>query len=121
MRVNRTFTVTTSPINVFTGTTVAPSASSEPVYASRIEIQMVAGGSGMGYVMSGIRPIGRTPSNSNDDDVSEQLAKATASAPGGSYEDAAQGSGEDPIDIRTVWVDGANAGDKIKVSYDLKV
>lgn len=115
MRVNFTKTNITagSPINMATGTTTAPSASSEPVYATRVLIQALHTGTGLVYVMDGVRPIGRVPAIATDSPC--ELAAASASAPGGAYSDS------DPngmIDIRTIWIDVATTNDPVRGSYD---
>jgi hypothetical protein len=118
MRVNKTFTVGANEINVATGLTTA-AARENSMPAKRVFIQMLMGGSGLGYVMDGI-PWGTVADSTVDGHVTAQLAVATATAPGGSYTDRSQTPGAD-IDLSKLWVHGANSGDKIKVSYDLPV
>lgn len=120
MRVNHTYTVTSgTPINMATGTSGAPSSGDfQPVYASRVFIQMLHGGTGLGYVMDGIPP-GTTPAAGTNGHLTAELAAASLTAPGGSYSDA------DPnvaggIDIRRLWIDGSHSGDTVMVSMDLK-
>ena len=118
MRVNKTFTVGADPINVGTGlTTAAERVDSTP--ARRIFVQMLTGGSGLGYVLDGI-PWGTTPSVATDRHLTAELTAATATEPGGSYRDGSEGQRCD-IDLSKFWIHGANSGDKIKVSYDLPV
>lgn len=124
MRVNLNITVVAgTPINVITGTSTAPSADSEPVYATRVFVQMLHGGSGIGYVMDGIA-VGRVPSSSTAGDVTAELSPAQTingvQVPGGDYSDWDQNVGGG-IDMRKIWIDGGNSGDLIKVSYDRKV
>ncbi len=115
MRINRTFTVGAGPFNVASGLTTAAAETNRTI-ATRVFIQMLTAGTGLGYVMDGIRP-GRVPSILTAADVTAELAPATATAPGGTYEDA------DPagIDLSRLWIHGAHAGDTIKVSYVPKV
>jgi hypothetical protein len=120
LRVNTKYTITAgTPINLATGTSSAPSAGNfQPAYATRIFIQMLHGGSGLGYVMDGIPP-GTTPAVSTNGHLTAELAAASLTAPGGSYSDS------DPnpaggIDIRKLWIDGSNSGDTVSVSVDYK-
>ena len=109
MQINKTFTVVAgTPIQVETN---------DKVLADTILIQMMVGGSGVGYVMDGILA-GRTPSASNDYDLSAQLAPASPTAPGGTWTKENWRHG---IRVSQIWVDGATSGDKIKVSYDQQV
>lgn len=114
MRVNSTITVGADPLNALTGLATA-SAEGTLVLATRVFVQMLSGGTGLGYVMSDI-PLGTVPSVSTPAHVTAQLTPASAGAPGGSYSD------EDAlgINIAQFWVHGANPGDTIKVSYRLK-
>lgn len=117
-RFNNVFTVTTgTPTNLGTGTTTSDGIQR---FASRVFIQMVTGGSGLGYVMAGILGT-RVPSTSNNSDVTMELPAATSTGPGGFYSDFDPNFMGGGIDITTLWVDGANTGDKIRVSYDLRV
>lgn len=129
MRINAIYTVTASgPINILTGlngTQMISFGSVQRTMASRLIIQMSKSGTGEGFVMAeilgvqadGISP--RIPSSSVGTDVTSELAPATSTSPGGSYSDAYWwGSGEGGIDVSRIWVDGSNAGDKIRVSYD---
>lgn len=123
MRCQTTITIGTDPINVSTGTALAPDPSTPPRYATRYTAQMLpASSAGLGYVMDGIRPIGRVPALATDDDVSYVLSLATSTAPGGSFTDSTPANnGEPGIDIRQIWVHGAHAGDKIKFTWDEKI
>lgn len=118
MRINRVLTVGDDPLNVLTGEADAIDQSTEPVYADRVLIQMVTGGSGIGYVMDGV-PLGHVPDASVDDDITSELSASDGTGPGGSYSDA-DGNGGSPIDLRLLWVDGANAGDKIRFTARLR-
>jgi hypothetical protein len=121
-RINLTFRAITagSPVNLFTQTTSAPAASSQPVYAREVLIQMLHSATvGLGFVLAGIN-IGRVPSVNNDGDVATELAPATANVPGGTYADTfdhASGG----IDIRTIWIDVAVTNTPVKASIDLLV
>jgi hypothetical protein len=117
MRINKTFTLTQDvPINAITGTTAAPPAGSSPVYATRVFVQMIHGGTGLGYVMDGIK-VGATPATNVDGDITAELAPATSTAPGGAYSDSDPGG----IDLNKFWVAGATTNDKIKLSADLRI
>ena|SRR5712691_1757217 len=121
MRINQSLTSITalSPVNLATGTTAAPDASSQPIYVTRWSIQAThSATNGLVYVMDGVKPIGRVPAISTDAPM--ELAAATATAPGGSAgdTDANQGGG---IDLRTVWIDVATSNTPVRVSYDYKI
>jgi hypothetical protein len=123
MRVNKTFTVGAAPLNIVTETTTAPVSGEPAIPLSRLFVQMVHGGSGLGNVLTGV-PRDVQGSASNAAHLTAELAAATASAPGGSYSDAA-GSGNGlagiDLDARGVWVHGGHQGDTIIVSFDVKV
>ena len=120
MRQNMTITIAAgTPINVVTGTSVAPSYDTPAVYATRVLAQMRHGGSGLGYVMDGIS-LGRIPATTNAGDVTAELTPATATAPGGDYSDWEFNPGGG-IDLRRIWIDGGNSGDTVGFSWDLKV
>lgn len=94
-----------------------PIPSYQPVYATRVFIQMASGGSGKGIIFDGV-PLGVTPTDTSYGDIVAELAPATATAPGGSYSDATPGHlvGAPQIDLRRMWIDGSNNGDGIRVS-----
>ncbi len=116
MRVNQLLSVVAAtPINIATGTSTAPAASSPPMYASRLFIQAVHGGTGLVYVMDGIQ-VGKTPATSTAGHLTAELAPATSTAPGGAYSDADPSGG---IDLRKIWIDGGHTADTVIVSYDL--
>jgi len=127
MRENMSITVVAgTPINVATGMTAAQMATAgitaaiPQKLANRVFVQMLHGGSGLGYVMDGILPRGRVPASSASGDLTAELAVATAGAPGGSYSDGAPNDAGLDVDLALMWVDGAHSGDVIKVSYFLK-
>jgi hypothetical protein len=100
-RITQTLTIAAgTPIRLATSVTLA----------DRIVVEMKHGGSGLGYVMDGI-PNGTTPSTTSNNPI--ELAPATSTAPGGIYAD----SSAIGIDISQIWIDGANSGDKVLVSY----
>lgn len=110
-RINATLTVNAgTPINLATGTT---SAAPAPVWASRYFIQMAHGGTGLGKVYDGV-PASR---NLAATDLTAELPPATATSPGGSYEDWDKSLDRGGIDVNEVWIDGSNTGDKIYASY----
>jgi len=97
-----------------------PSTGTCPV--NRIFIQMLANGSGLGYVMDMSSYIANTvPSSSTAGNLTAQLCAAGSGIPGCTYSDtsgAAPGSGA--IDLSALWVDGSNSGDKVVISFDLR-
>jgi hypothetical protein len=118
MRQNTKITLTPgTPINLAVALSLQPHT-----MCNRVFIQMATGGTGLGYVMGGIGG-GRTPATTNANDVSAELAPATATAPGGSYADPSgvlEFSQAPAIDLTTIWVDGT-AADPVRVSVDLNV
>lgn len=124
MRVNKTFTVGASPLNIVTESVTPPDANDPTMAVSRLFVQMAAGGAGLGYVLTGV-PRGVAGSIANAAHVTAHLgAAADATHPGDSYQEtASQGAGSSglELDARGVWVHGGNAGDKIIVSFDQKV
>lgn len=120
-----------TPFNVVTGMTSAQMLAAgygvtgipkTPV--KEILMQMMAGGTGLGYVMTGIRgqtsptQQWRVPSAAAATDLSGELAPATASAPGGTWSDPL--AGIDTIWADQIWVDGQTSGDIIIISFDTK-
>ena len=124
MRVNKTFMVGASPLNIVTETAVAPVAEDPVMPLSRLFVQMAAGGAGIGYVLSGV-PRGVVGDATNAAHLTAQLgAAADALHPGDGYQETASqnnGASGNELDARGVWVHGGNAGDKIIVSFDQKV
>lgn len=117
-RFNGVLTVTSgTPQNLGTGLTTSDGIQR---FASRVFIQMVTAGSGLGYVMAGILGT-RVPATSNSSDVTMELSAASADGPGGWYSDFDPNFMGGGIDVTTIWVDGANTGDTIRYSYDLRV
>ena len=131
MRVNQTLTVASgTPINVATGMTAAQLAAAGygPVggpfnipdkWAKRVFIQMLHGGSGLGYVMDGIRG-GRIPASTSAGDVTAELAPASSTSPGGVYSDF-DANPYAGINLAITWIDGSNSGDTVKTSWDQMV
>ena len=129
-RYNKTITVVAgTPFNAVTGMTTAQMiangyTSIPETPLNEIIIQMVHGGTGLGFVMTGIRgqtsptQQWRTPSASASTDLTAELAPATATAPGGSYSDPLNNSGI--IWGDQVWIDGSHSGDTVIISYDTK-
>lgn len=128
-RNNITLTVVAgTPINVSTGKSSAQMLALGYVtiprlLVNRVFVQMLLGGTGVGYVMDGIRGITsaaeqwRVPGAAVSTDLTAQLAPATVTAPGGSYSDTDNDHG---IDLSTFWIDGASNGDTVKISYDTR-
>ncbi len=92
----------------------------QPLYVNELIIQMASGGSGLGYVMAGVKP-GTTPNKATAGTVSAQLTAATAGAPGGTYSDAADPRGGGGIDLSKIWIDGDHTADTVVVSWDSRV
>lgn len=112
-RINRTITITSgTPIQLAT----------VPTYANRVFIQMLSGGTGIGYVMDMSNYLTSvTPNHSTSGHLTAQLQPASSTAPGGSYSDAADSApGSGPIDISRIYIDGSNSGDTVVISYDLR-
>jgi hypothetical protein len=103
-RINQIFTVGATPHQI----------ASVQTLADRLSVQMKTGGSGIGYVLCS--NTGSVPSKANDADIVVELAAATAMAPGAPYQDYQPGGGN-AIDVSAYWLDGAHAGDLIRVSY----
>lgn len=128
-RFNKAITVVAAtPINVATGMTSAQMVTAgfsqiPRQLVKRVFLQMKVAGTGLGYVMDGIRgqtsatQQWRVPASSVSGDLTAQLAPATATAPGGSYGDSDPNAG---IDLSQTWIDGSVNGDVITVSYDTK-
>lgn len=92
----------------------------DPIYVNKLSIQMMDGGSGLGYIFLGI-PNGITPTLPPiDGQLSLELSPATAGNPGGQVSDSKFGSGvlSGTEDVTKAWVAVASSGDKIIVSYD---
>ena len=117
MRYNRVFTPTAgSPINLSTGTTTAPSASSSPDYVRSIRVQSQHGGTGIVTVLDGVYPFGRVPVLPVD--CGWENSVPTATAPGvGPYidQDDTDGGG---IDLRAIWIAVTVTSDPVFVSFD---
>ena len=120
MRTNRTITVAAgTPVNLATGGTTALAKGVQPMWVSRVFIQMLVGGSGYGIIYDGVLP-GRLPNaaGSASPDVTAHLAASpSAVAPGGSYGDGDQFRDEVAIDANQIWIDGSHSGDLIAASF----
>ena len=103
-RINQIFTVGAMPHQI----------ASVQTMADRLSVQMKTGGSGIGYVLCS--NTGSVPSKANDADIVVELPPAGATYPGGTYSDVQPGGGN-AIDVSAYWLDGAHAGDLIRVSY----
>ena len=120
-RLQKTITVTAgTPINVNCAAPAGPSctnsntASTQPVYVSKVIITMLHGGTSVGYVMAGI--YGHVPAASASVDLTTELYPASPSAPGGTYSDSSPVAAAS-IDVNALWIDGAHSGDTIQVSW----
>lgn len=129
-RTNKSITIISgTPINIVTGMTSAQMLAAGYVTIpstplNEVICQMKHGGTGLGFVMSGIRgqtsavQQWRVPAYTASTDLTAELAPATATAPGGSYSDPQNNQ-------TTIWgeqffIDGAASGDIMIVSYDTK-
>lgn len=127
MRVNATITITAAtPINLAVALKLAAAsqlAVATPIAANRLLIQMLSGGSGVGYVMDMSAFVaGTAPSHSTSGHLTAQLNAATAGAPGGNYGDGVSGiPAGGAVDVTRLWVDGANSGDTVVVTADLRI
>lgn len=127
-RVNITITITSgTPVNIASGMNSAAMVTKgfsviPPLPLNELCIQMKHGGTGLGYVMSGIRGVTsptqqwRVPDFTAVTDVTAELAPATATAPGGSWSDPT--NNQTTINGEQCWIDGSVSGDKVIVSYD---
>ena len=104
-RINQIFTVGAAPHQIALAQTLA----------DRLSVQMKTGGSGIGYLLCS--NTGGIPSKANDADIVVELAAATLTAPGVAYQERQPGGGN-AIDMSAYWVDGAHAGDLVRVSYN---
>ncbi len=114
MRITKTLTIDAgSPVNLVTGGKTAVAAD-ERIYATAVFVQMLHGGTSLGYVFAGIA-YGNVPSALTDNPL--ELDPASADAPGGSMElaDYRPGGG---IEVSQMWVDGLHDGDTVAVWYE---
>ena len=126
-RFNATITVAAgTPFNLFAAMTSAQMITAgftaiPPKPLNEISIQMLPGGTGLGYVMNARGQTSatqqwRVPASSGIDLVAT-LAPASATAPGSQYADKYEAHS---INLSEIWVDGSHTGDTIQVSYDTK-
>lgn len=111
-RVNKVITITSgTPVQVTTNI---------QVIADRLLIQMLKGGSGLGYIC--VVAVNVTPSSkcSGSGQLGAQLAPASSTAPGGSYSDTNPTSQTPGINLSTIWVDGDTTSDQVLVSYNVR-
>jgi hypothetical protein len=88
-----------------------------PIYASRIFIEMLQGGTKTGYVLClDANPLA-TPLKTTSGQLVAQLQAADATDPGGFYADSMI-TREGAINICNIYVDGDNTGDTFVVSID---
>lgn len=121
MRINSTATIVAgTPINVATLLGLDPNFAQ---WARRWTAQALAGGTGLIYIMDGVRPRGTVPANTTSGDLTAQLAPASATAPGSFYEDeySQDADNQGDIDLSLAWIDGSHSGDTVAVSCNLKV
>ncbi len=117
MRLN--FKVTLTPGTAKSLATLIGAGKESPVYLDRYSVQMAMGGSGVGYVMDGV-PLNTNGDKTNASHVTAELAAATATAPGGQFEDRRSFVDGAGIDARLIWVDGDQA-DPVRISVDRRV
>lgn len=120
-RQNRTFTIGASPIRLFDGATAAAATDAfPPQYVVNLSIQMLHGGTGLGYVSLGI-PLGITPDVTVSGQLTSEIAPATTTAPGGFFYQNQTSFGS-PLsgtaDITRAWLHGSSPGDKVVVSWE---
>jgi hypothetical protein len=86
-----------------------------------VSIQMLKGGSGVGYVMDGI-PKGTTPAGKGTGagQLTMELNAASAGAAGGQYEDIRSPTDGWGIDLTQLWVDG-DQNDPVAISGNRRV
>ena len=123
MRVNKQITVGAAPINIISESIAPCIAQDGRKPLSRLFVQMAAGSTGIGYVLTAV-PLGVAGDITNPYHVTAQLSPAVDPGPGSSYTDTASqsnGSAGVEIDARGIWVHSSVAGDKIIVSFDQKV
>lgn len=121
MRLNANITITSgTALNVATALGLDAAV---PQYASRWTAQALHGGAGLVTVFDGIKPRGRVPALGVSGDVTEELQSASANDPGGAYSDSfeADADNQGDVDLSLAWIDGANTGDKVAVSGNLRV
>jgi hypothetical protein len=127
MRINVTITITAgTPINLAVAMGLVPSAAvlatTGPIPANRLLIQMLHGGSGLGYVMDMSAFIaGTVPNHSTSGHLTMELGAASPTAPGQAYGDAVAGMpAGGAIDVTRIWVDGPNSADTLVATADLR-
>jgi hypothetical protein len=121
-RFNRTYTIEANPIRLSDNATAATVGEIlPPKYVVNFFVQALHGGSGLIWVSTGI-PNGVTPAvPPTDGQLTSELSPATATAPGGSYNQNQSAFGSmlaGTVDLTRAWISGANAGDTVVVSYD---
>jgi hypothetical protein len=126
MRINKTLTIAAgTPVNlaVALGLVQAVTAATTPIWANRVFAQMLAGGTGLGYVMDlDAFAAGTQAAVATNGHLTAQLAPATATAPGGAYGDAVAGVGQGGlVDVTKFWIDGAHSGDTVVTSVNLRI
>ena len=118
MRINRVVTLTGSPqqISELFGFNNAGQQGT-PMYIQRIFCQMLIGGTNPGYIMDGYQ--GSSTPDPTGDDLTAQLAPASASAPGGSYSDTSPENYGGGIIGSQFYIQGT-AAEKMVVSVNIK-
>jgi len=132
MKVSQTLTITANtPLNAYSGLSAAAMASAGwtssfapaastffvPTFlVKRIFVQMLPGGSGIGYVLLGSP--GQAPAHGTNGQMLAELAPSpSATTPGGTYADG--DSNENCIDVSQIWIDGSHSGDTVLVTYEV--
>ncbi len=128
MRVNRKIVVVSgTPVHILSGYTTGLAVAlgyPQPVYGSRIQIQMAHGSTGYGIFFDGIYGVDnvgnpRVPAAANVGDVTSEVpAPVVAGQPGQPYIDYAPSYSGSGMDLRCMWIDGSHSGDVIIVTFD---
>lgn len=106
-------------VTVTAGTPIPLISGPAPIRADRISIQMLSGGEGKGLVYDDVPPNTAAAGVAAASGTPWELAPATATGPGGTYDDRAEANGF--IDLRNIAVDGSHSADTMKVSAHLLI
>lgn len=101
-------------VTVTSGTPVHVTTSA--IYLSRSMVQALHGGTSVIYVC--YAPVGSTPHSkcSTDGELIAEISAASTANPGGSLSDPIYLDADNPVDARTLWVDGDHTGDTANVT-----
>lgn len=126
MRINAVLTITAgTPQNLAQALGLipaAPTATTNPILANRIDVQMAAANTALGSYMDLANFIAGTVANkATAGHVSQQLAPGTASVPGATFTDQPAGvSFGAARDLTKIWIDQSVTGGTVIVSVDLR-